>query len=291
MTTPDCAICGAPSARVGTKRSAFSGREFALAHCSSCRFSFVVEPRTDYGVIYDEAYYRGRGADPLVDYEREMSDPHTLRTYEWQGVIDIVSDLTSVTPSTRWLDFGCGLGGLVRFGASLGLDISGHDDGYAEERMKADGIPSLTAAELEDDIEGFDVVTAIEVLEHITDPLAALRTIASVLRPGGLLFLTTGNAAPHRDDIAGWNYVIPDVHVSFFEPETLAAAYRAVGLEPVYPGFVPGFNDVIRYKVLKSLRRKRKSAVERLVPWSAVARIVDRRYQVSAQPSARAVAG
>ena len=224
----------------------------------------------------------------LVDYEREITDLDTLREYEWRGAIDIVSHLTPVTPSTRWLDFGCGLGGLVRYGRRQGLDIVGQDEGYAADRMTADGVPSLTTAQLEADADRFDVITAIEVLEHIPNPLAALRTIARALRPGGLLFLTTGNARPHRDDIAGWNYVIPDVHVSFFEPETLATAYRAVGLEPEYPGFVPGFSDVLRYKILKSLRKKRQSTAERLIPWWAVTRLVDRRYQVSAQPSARA---
>ena len=61
------------------------------------------------------------------------------------------------------------------------------------------------------------MVTAIEVLEHLTDPMPVLHTIATVLRPGGILFVTTGNAAPHRAHLDRWSYVVPDVHVSFYE--------------------------------------------------------------------------
>jgi SAM-dependent methyltransferase len=122
------------------------------------------------------------------------------------------------------------------------------------------------------------------VLEHLVEPVPALLQIARLLRPGGLFFLTTGNAAPFRGRLAEWSYVQPDVHVGYFEPTTLEVAFRKVGLEPAFPGFVNGFTDLIRFKVVKSLGFKRRRTIERLVPWSLAARVVDRRYRVSAQP-------
>jgi SAM-dependent methyltransferase len=281
-----CAVCGSPATVVDIVHSSFSGRDFRLAHCPICRYSFVVDPRTDFDVLYDAQYYEGRGADPTVDYERELADPRTVRTYEWQAIVEIVRHLRGPLDGARWLDFGCGLGGLVRYGREHGIEISGFDEGYAADRMRQEGVPVLAPEELDDSAGCFDVVTAIEVLEHVIEPIVTLRRLAALLRPGGLLFLTTGNAEPFRDRLAKWSYVQPDVHVGFFEPGTLATALRGVGLEPAFPGYVPGFDDLLRYKILKNLRQKRRHAVEGIVPWPLVARAVNRRYRVSAQPVA-----
>ena len=54
---------------------------------------------------------------------------------------------------------------------------------------------------------------------------------------------------------------------------------------------MPGFSDIIRYKALKGLQRPRRSPLERALPWSTIARAVDRRYRVTAQPAARAASG
>lgn len=281
-----CAICGSPATVIDTVHSSFSARDFELAHCATCRYSFVVNPRTDFGSLYDEEYYRGKGADRTVNYEQELHDPRTVRRYEWQAVIEIVRQLRGSLDGVRWLDFGCGLGGLVRYGRERGIEISGFDEGYAAERIQQERIPALAAEELDDAAGAFDVVTMIEVLEHLIDPVSRLRRIATLLRPGGLLFLTTGNAEPFRGRLAKWSYVQPDIHVGFFEPDTLATALRGVGLDPAFPGYVPGFNDLLRYKILKNLGQKRRHAVEGFVPWPLVARAVDRRYRVSAHPVA-----
>jgi SAM-dependent methyltransferase len=281
-----CRVCHEQASVTATVTSRFSGRDFELAHCPSCRYSFIVNARTDFDVLYGEAYYRSAGADPLVQYEREVADPRTVRLYEWRAIVAIVEHLRSGLGSAHWLDFGCGLGGLVRYTRDRGIDSVGFDDGYAAERIRQDGVPHLSPAELDAADGSFDVVTAIEVLEHLIDPVEALRRIATLLRPGGLLFLTTGNAEPFRNRVETWSYMQPDVHVGFFEPGTLAAVLRRVGLEPAFPGYVPGFTDLYRYKILKNLRQKRRNAIERFVPWPLIARTADRRYRLSAHPIA-----
>ena len=63
-----CPICGHATVPAGERAGRLDERVYALRHCPGCRFSFVASPRTDYAAIYSEAYYRGEGADPLVDY-------------------------------------------------------------------------------------------------------------------------------------------------------------------------------------------------------------------------------
>jgi cyclopropane fatty-acyl-phospholipid synthase-like methyltransferase len=246
----------------------------------------VVDPRVDYESLYDAAYYQGKGADPLVSYEAEVADHRTIRAYEWQGIVELVSSLHPVGPATRWLDFGCGLGGLVRHLRREGIaDAWGHDQGYAGSRMATDGLPVLDVDGFSAASGTFEVITAIEVIEHVTDPVGLLRQLADLLAPGGLLFLTTGNSRPYRGRLSSWRYVLPDIHVAFFEPSTVAAAYARAGLQPVALTWGRGHEQIVRYKVLKNLRRRRRSPLDRLLPTTAL-RAVDRRFGLLAHPAA-----
>jgi SAM-dependent methyltransferase len=250
----------------------------------------IANPRTDYGALYDEQYYAGNGADHCINYLAELNAPQTtLRRLEWRGILRAVGSLVGDLGSVEWLDFGCGYGGLVRAGRQAGVRIHGYDEGWICGRAREEGIPVLDAEDLEGLKGTMDVVTAIEVLEHVLDPVAVLRQIRDLLKPGGILFLTTGNAKPHRNNLPSWSYVIPEIHLGYFEPETMAEAMRRSGFEPKFPGFLPGFTDIIHVKVLRFFGRCYSSAWERLVPWPLVTRVVDRRFQVTAHPVGRAV--
>jgi SAM-dependent methyltransferase len=268
-----CRICGSPASPAG------SVRQFELATCESCGFSFVTNPREDYEAVYDAAYYRGEGADPLVDYVFELEHPaSTIRRYEWQGILERVTSLMPSAPQGRWLDYGCGTGGLVRYLRSHGVDATGFEQGWCVPRLKEAGVPLLSEG------DQFDVVTAIEVIEHVADPVSILEGVRRLLRPSGLLFLTTGNAFPYRGRLASWGYVMPDVHISFFEPKTLGLALEKAGFEPATPGYGAGWDKIIRFKVLKTLGFKRTNLAEKVLPWPVLARVVDRRLGVTAHP-------
>jgi SAM-dependent methyltransferase len=248
----------------------------------------VANPWTDFETIYSESYYRGHGADPLVDYTGEVDHyTTTIRRYEWQGIMQVVGSLIPFSTETRWLDFGGGSGGLVRYCREQArCDVVGFDQGPVARDLVHPDVPILDTDDLRLARGSFDVVTAIEVLEHLIDPLAELRRIRGVLKPGGLFFYTTGNAKPFRHRLLAWRYVIPEIHVSFFEPETLALALRRTGFRPAQTGFLPGHASIIRFKVLKNLRVKRQHRVERLLPWEWIARVVDARYEVTSHPVA-----
>lgn len=289
MTTPGavaCRLCEGPAGVVAHKTSAFSGRDYVLRRCSACRFVFVANPWLDYGNIYDEQYYGGSGADPSVDYLYEVAHfQTTIRQHEWRGVASVVGSLVALGPSVRWLDYGCGLGGLVRFLRSNGLaDAFGFEQGWGASKLEDLSVPHISDSSLASNEASFDVVTAIEVIEHLADPLEGLRTIRSLLRPGGLLFMTTGNASPWQDRLTAWRYMVPDVHVSFFEPHNLALALTRAGFSVSFPGFVDGWSNIMRYKLLKAMRRKRTSTLDNIVPWDTLAKNMDRRLHLSAHP-------
>lgn len=106
---------------------------------------------------------------------------------------------------TRILDVGCGGGILAEALARLGADVTGIDAGAANveiARAHASGDDALrgrlryeatTAEALGARGETFDCVTSLEVIEHVSDPLAFVETLGKLVRPGGALFISTIN--------------------------------------------------------------------------------------------------
>jgi SAM-dependent methyltransferase len=93
----------------------------------------------------------------------------------------------------RILDVGCGTGSmltyLTSYGKAQGVDIDEEAVGYCHERGLLD-VRLGVAEDLPFDDDSFELVTALDVVEHLDDDAAALREFARVLRPGGQLLIT-----------------------------------------------------------------------------------------------------
>jgi len=261
-----CPVCGTPSITVGSKHGTFSSLDFEVRRCPSCQFAYVRDPIASHE-MYGEAYYHGRGADPSVDYVYELKNPsRTVREYEWRGVLEIVQRaLGPRTSKPRWLDYGCGTGGLVRHARTAGFDAYGFEEGFGAQLARQANVPLLDRAALAE-APAFDVVTAVEVLEHVFDVKEFLASVRRVLAPGGLFFYTTGNPAKKRgNDLLSWGYLVPEIHVSFYEPGTMDLALREAGFRSEYIAPSSGHADIVRYKVLKGLGLKARLPIG--LPW------------------------
>lgn len=286
-----CKICGADTDDAGHVYGPYSKRYYKLGRCSECGYAFVVNPWLDYANIYDDAYYAGDGADPLVDYSFELRQPsRTIRLYEWQGIARIVENLVGEFSGQRWLDYGCGNGGLVRYlRETEAVEAFGFEQGKIAEEARALGIPILDECELRGQEASFDVVSAIEVIEHTVDPVGEMRRIRSLLRPGGLFFLTTGNARPYVKRLHKWSYVTPEIHISLFEPRTLERAMTEAGFRPECRSLGYGFDEVLMFKALKNLHVRRRSILTDVLPRRFVRVVADRMVHLSEHPIGWAV--
>lgn len=152
-----------------------------------------------------------------------------------------------------FLDLGCG-GGLVseplaRLGAQLtSIDAEAETIRIARAHAEAQGLPILyreaTAEALAAEGATFDVVVALEIIEHTSDPRTFLRLAADLVRPGGLLILSTLNRTPQAyalaivaaERVLRWLPAGTHAYDKFLAPEEIAEPLRAAGLlvdEPV----------------------------------------------------------
>jgi 2-polyprenyl-6-hydroxyphenyl methylase/3-demethylubiquinone-9 3-methyltransferase len=147
----------------------------------------------------------------------------------------------------RLLDVGCGAGLAAEALARRGHDVVGIDVALgpvlaARAHAESRGLSLVYREAVPEDLlaEGsqFPVITALEVVEHVSAPSAFLRTLAGLLEPGGLLFLSTLNRTPRSfllakvgaEYIMGWLPVGTHDWRKFIRPHELASGLRNAGL-------------------------------------------------------------
>lgn len=152
-----------------------------------------------------------------------------------------------IAPQSRVLDLGCGAGiaaeAFARRGHSvLGVDASAEAIAAAEAHAAGFGLDLAYLAGSAEDLvaEGrrFDVVTALEVIEHTVDQAAFMRLLAGLVAPGGKVFVSTMNRTLRSLAVAkiGAEYVARLLPAGthdwrrFVPPEALAGFGRAAGL-------------------------------------------------------------
>jgi 2-polyprenyl-3-methyl-5-hydroxy-6-metoxy-1,4-benzoquinol methylase len=118
------------------------------------------------------------------------------------------------------LDIGCWTGSFLDAAAQRGWSAVGIEPSqWAAARARTRGLSVRcgTLDEVNFDGERFRAVVACDVLEHLLDPCAAVRSISALLEPGGVLYVTVPNAGSAVARLLGkrWWSVLP-MHVQYF---------------------------------------------------------------------------
>lgn len=147
--------------------------------------------------------------------------------------------LNQKSSSLKLLDVGCSSGALLTIITEMGFIASGVEPALeAAQTAKKAGFDVyqgyLTEANYPS--ETFDIITLFEIIEHITNPMDMLNECHRILKPGGILMLSTPNSASWtarfmKKDWEGFNLTKMGGHISIFSPKSIIHLANKTGFK------------------------------------------------------------
>lgn len=205
-----CSLCGDSGEQWREKAG------FRILRCRGCRNAFLPAPQipADLEALYSREYFEG---DRDAGYPTYLADAPLLE----RNFAQRVDWLRELRAPGRLLDVGTAYGFFLAAAAKRGWDAMGVEiaPDCAEEARRMTGAPVVAGDFLEAELEGpFDVITLLDVLEHLRDPVRCLEKARSLLAPDGWLVVETGDIDTPWSRLLGnrWYFLDPPNHLHYF---------------------------------------------------------------------------
>ena len=242
----DCPLCA-----TSRLRYAFSHEGYRIVRCADCGLMFSNPQPSDMelAAIYSADYFLGaetaEGRTATREMKRATARQYLAEIRRYDGA-----------PAGHLLEIGCGDGDFLVEAEAAGFQVTGVEyapAACAQARARLQR-GSIICGELERAGVGaaqFDLCVLSDVIEHVRDPLAFLREIHRVLKPGGAIFIATPSLASWSARLLHENWMeFKPEHLTYFDPQTLETALFRTGYDQVIvrPGWkVLSFDYVAKH--------------------------------------------
>jgi SAM-dependent methyltransferase len=229
-----CALCGADVPLPFLRKDGFS-----VVRCANCDLVYV-DPRPAPSVVrslYEKPSYFS-GDEWYLDYIGYEKNHRAL----FRRVVAILD--RHCPGKGRLLDVGCAAGFLLDTARAEGWAVTGVDlsPTMAHHAVEALGLDVRVGTLEECQLPGasFDAVTLCDSLEHVVNPLATMREVHRILRPGAIALIITPNIASPLARLLGtrWPHLTPREHIYYFTPNSLRRLISTAGFERVEDGSI-----------------------------------------------------
>lgn len=205
-----------------------------IVSCRHCGLIYV-NPMPDADALqefYSEAFFQGECRPAgYADYVRDRE----VHMQQFRAFWPLVR--RKFPDPGRVLDVGCAMGlflDMVRDEGweTVGIELSGFAAQWARDHLDLD-VRAGTIFDVSVPQGAFDVVTLWATVEHLADPLGTLREIYRVLKPGGIILITTGEVEGILDRLStGLCYWYePPAHLYYFSISTMGTMLQQAGFQ------------------------------------------------------------
>lgn len=200
--------------------------KYSIFICLSCHLAFVhpMPTEKELNEFYSNSYFKGGTLG--AGYSDYVSDQNIHLANAKR-----IMKLYKGSPKSL-LDVGCAYGFLLDHARSLGWKVKGVDVaaeaiGFARNELNLDVIKG-TVFSLNASSNSFDVCVSVGVLEHLINPLAVIKEISRILKPGGTLILMVASTPRKLLPLFRWK---PPEHLFYFSHKSLKLMLEKSGFE------------------------------------------------------------
>lgn len=217
---------------------------FNVYKCHRCGTGFADKKfkQSDFDRIYAESYYDSwKGTDNKLSKEvKKQVKNMKIKTFD--SYLKKITKIESLK-NKKLLDVGCATGYLLEKAKQLGAEVHGVEYSRFASREAQKKFPNKVFSGFLEQANYkrsfFDVITLIDVIEHVENPIKQMREVKRILKQNGLIIVVTPNLESLWSKLLKNKWTnLKEEHIFYFTPSSLQLLIKKSGFEVLFESVV-----------------------------------------------------